>query len=166
MPLYNPPTSATANYAQAYTTNTSNWQTNSTSFIDPTNTGTASLTVIYSSGITLTIGGSTDTGITFTPANSSAVYLITCTTTVTSPGGSDTAQVQLTDGTTVLSQSVILGAASVISPVTLTSVYAPATASPVTVKLQLNTQSIASSVFIGQTYDTTQLINWTVTRIA
>jgi len=88
----------TASYAQAKHAGTMSWNTSSASFADPSSTGaTPALTIRQSSGITLTQAGSNLPGITFTPASTTAVYLITVSTTIQNSTASDGAAIQLTD---------------------------------------------------------------------
>ena len=96
--------SPTGSYASAYFSIASYWSTTNTGYNDGTNTGGNSLTVTQSSGITLTAAASNVAGITFTPANVSAVYLITAVALFASSGAADYGvQYRLTDGTTVIS---------------------------------------------------------------
>lgn len=130
----------TASYASATFSSASSWTTTSTSFVDPTNAGGNALTSIYASGITLTAAGSNVCGITFTPASSSAVYLVMATVGLYNNTGSDSTYVQMTDGTTAFAVSFGISNPTAVTgfyPTTLQGVYAPGTGSPVTVKLQI-----------------------------
>ena len=106
-----------------------------------TNAGTPGFTVRTHSGITLSAAASSLPGITFTPASSSAVYLVTASFISYTPTLSGQSYYQLTDGTNIINASGEAGqdattSAAVTSTVTLSGIYAPATSSAVTVKIQ------------------------------
>lgn len=156
---------ATGSYSQAFHTSAATWATTSSTYADPTASGTPALTVRKSSGITLTTAATSLAGITFTPANNTAVYLITasisCLTSLASTIGS-----QLFDGTTVIAQgadSVTFGAGQQNS-ISITGVYAPATASAVTVKIQISNGNPSATTTIQQGSHGNP-IEWTVLRI-
>ncbi len=161
-----PPTNggaATGSYAQAYHTQACIWATSSGSYADPTPSGTAAITVRQSSGITLTTAGSNLPGVTFTPANASAIYLITAVICLS--GGSATSNgSRLTDGTTVIAQGPDLQEAVGVNStgcVTLSGIFVPGTSSPVTVKVQLSSNGAAALQYAINGNP----IEWTVLRI-
>lgn len=137
-----PTASASLNYFQGYFSSAASWTTSSATYVDPTNAGGNTLTTIYSSGLTVTAGGSTVAGVTFTPASSSSVYQITAVINGYNNGsaGGASAVYRIYDGTTAFGWGTILanGAGSITSnTVTIGGVYAPGTASAVTVKIQV-----------------------------
>ena len=158
---------ATGQYAQAYFGSASSWSTTSSTFADPTNSGGNSLTVRQHSGITLTAASSNLPGITFTPASSSAVYLITATMSLFNGTVSDVSNAQLTDGTTVIvvGPGYAQGATSPFDsdPTTIIGIYAPGTTSAVTVKVQLLAGGGTAS--IGNYTSSSSTLEWTVVRI-
>jgi hypothetical protein len=128
-----------------------------------TSTGsTPALTIRKSSGITLTQAASSLPGITFTPANNTAVYMITAIFTESGNTVGADESIQLTDGTTVISTRDLQIVSGGYFPVTLTGIYAPATTSAVTVKLQgasSSGQTVVTAVGLAQA------IEWTIVRI-
>lgn len=158
---------ATGQYAQAYFGSASSWSTTSSTFADPTNSGGNSLTVRQHSGITLTAASSNLPGITFTPASSSAVYLITATMSIFNGTVSDVSNAQLTDGTTVIvvGPGYAQGATYAFDsdPTTIIGIYAPGTTSSVTVKVQLSAGGGTAS--IGNYTSSSSTLEWTVIRI-
>lgn len=137
-----PTASASLNYFQGYFSSAASWTTSSATYVDPTNAGGNTLTTIYSSGLTVTAGGSNVAGITFTPASSSSVYQITAVINGYNNGsaGGASAVYRIYDGTTAFGWGTILanGAGSITSnTVTIGGVYAPGTGSAVTVKIQV-----------------------------
>lgn len=160
-------TSPTGSYAQAFFGSASSWSTSATSYADPTNSGGSTLTVRKSSGITLTAAAATVCGITFTPASSSAVYLITARTTYFVTPQITGMSLQLTDGTTVIAGETGFeqqtGGADVAVPTAMTGIYAPGTASAVTVKIQMQVSSGATGTV--QALSSPVSVEWTVLRI-
>ena len=135
------PANGSLSYSSAYFSTSSSWSTSSSSFVDGTNSGGNTLTVRVASGITLTAAASNVCGITFTPPNSSAAYLITANIGVINTAATGAINVRLTDGTTVISSPPDIeeaaGSGSFSLVITATGIYAPGTTSPVTVKIQL-----------------------------
>jgi hypothetical protein len=121
--------------------NATSWSTTSASFADPTNSGNNTLTAIYSANLTVTAAASNLPGVTWTPSSSTAVYLVTAsfdaidTTTLAVIG------YRLTDGSTAFAWATIgEGTATPsqgVHAVVLQGIYAPGTASAVTVKVQI-----------------------------
>ena len=160
-------------YGSAFFGASAEWSTTSSgAFADPTFSGTAGFSTAgrANSGITLTAAASNLPGITFTPASASAVYFISARFQLTGSSSSG-AIAQLTDGTIVVDASGNAAGTSAVNtfgnPCTLQGVYAPATTSPVTVKIQLGSEN-AGSAFIspGSTYGTAgSSIEWTVFQL-
>src|ERR1700744_2623203 len=94
---------ATGSYSQAFFGPASSWTTSSTTFADPTNSGGSTLTVRKSSGITLTAATSNLCGVTFTPANNTAVYMVWAQVACLNSNAANYIQLLLTDGTTTIS---------------------------------------------------------------
>lgn len=151
-------------YWSGYHDVTSSWSTSSTSYVDPTISGTPTLTSRKMDGLSVVTGGVTP-GITFTPASDSAAYLITAIVQIQSAAG-DGAGARLTDGTTVITQSPtgpsnapqsLLGAAP------MTGIYMPGTTSAVTVKVQLYSQAGGTANILSQVLS--HAVEWTLLRI-
>lgn len=169
------PTTETINqitgYAQAYFGAAPSWSTSSGTYNNGTNSGGNSLTVRQSFGITLTAAGSNACGITFTPANASAVYVITATFGVfnsTVGGGS---MYQMIDGnSTVIAQAPgfeqAVTTAAVFTAETLSGIYAPTSTSPQTVYIQLAATSGTAIINSLSNAAGQSAVEWTVTRIA
>lgn len=156
---------ATGSYVNAFFAQASTWSSASTTFADPANTGGNALTVRKSSGITLTAAATSLCGVTWTPANNTAVYFITVSFLTSGLVNSQTAAFQLFDGTTTIATNSVQGNAINGIASTFSGIYAPASASAVTVKLQIANSS-ASTLNItgnGQTGATT--MEWTILRI-
>jgi hypothetical protein len=156
----------TASYAQVYVTNAATtWTSTGSGFNDGTiGGGTNAITVRQSSGITVTAGGSSVCGITFTPASTSAVYLVTAVYSAFNTATSASSDFQLTDGTTVIS---FVGyfeqaptSAVVVTTQTLTGIYIPGVVTPVTLKIQLGGTATAKILTNGFTP-----VEWTIIRI-
>jgi hypothetical protein len=160
---------ATGSYAQAYFSQASSWSTASATFVDATNAGGNALTVRTSAGITLTAAASSVCGVTWTPPNNTAVYLVTATFGAynsSSTGATNYYQLTNSAGTT-LAQSPgwnqVSGGIG-FSPVTITAIYAPASASAVTVKIQAAASASTASIE-GSTASLSNAVEWTVLRI-
>ena len=150
---------ANSTYAQAYNANGESWSVTSTTFADPTNSGGNALTVRASNNLTVTAAGGNLAGITFTPASSASVYLVLASTTINGTGTFQS--FQLTDGTSVIDTRDYDGSAN--ATLKLGGIYAPATGSPVTVKIQLASSSGSSEIFA--TGPLASAIEWTVIQI-
>lgn len=161
----NSSTGITGSYAQAYFNFDANWTTTNTSFSDFTSIGgTPTLTVRQSNGITLTGASGSLPGITFTPASTSAIYLITAQFGLFN--NATDCFYQITDGTTVISGSAGGTVSSI--PSMMTGIYAPGTTSPVTVKMQGATSGGGVTYIITSTNSDPRAIplEWTIVRIA
>lgn len=137
-------------YASAYFATGNSWARTSSSFGDPTNSGGNTLTTTFSgSGLSLTAASSTRLGVTFTPANAAAVYDV-CVYLNMLGGGvtSIWTAAKLWDGTNLIA----LGNTNYTVgngfgfPMTLCGVYAPGTASAVTLTVQ--TAAAANSITV------------------
>jgi hypothetical protein len=132
--------SITSNYASAYFDTTATWSASSTSFIDPTNATSDTLHALKSNGLSISAAGSSKLGITFTPAASTSVYLITANITLIGTiATSDWLAAKLWDGTTIIALASINTdtVAAYAFPTTLNGIFVPGTASAVTVTIQL-----------------------------
>jgi len=143
------------------------WDTTSSSFADPSNTGLNTLTQRQASGLTVTAAASNLPGITFTPASSTAAYIITAGFQGNNSTGGASVDFQLTDGTTVIQMTgsdVVGSAASTIKYKNyyFNGIYVPGTTSPVTVKIKMAASTghgyMGSDSFAPS-------IEWTVTQI-
>lgn len=144
------------------------WARSSSSFGACTiNSGTASLTNASGNTITITAAATNGLGITFTPASSSSIYLITASFGLFC-GSTDNASLRFNDGTNSFG-GITFGstvAAAVTSPTTLTSIYAPGTASAVTVLIQALTGSASKLQIYGDDAGTaSQGVQWTVIQL-
>lgn len=120
------------------------WATTSNTYTDFTPSGTAVLTQRVSSGISgVTTAAGNLPGITFTPASTTAVYIIkaSCVVSITNTVGNNASgSIRLYDGTTeiVRGNDIFKGAqiGILMTSVTMEGLYIPGTVSPVTVKVQ------------------------------
>lgn len=160
--------SATGSYFQGYTSQNGAWSTSTTgSYVDGTNAGGNALTSRVSSGITVTAAASNIAGITFTPASSTAVYLITASTSINSNTNTADINLRLTDGTIVLVETPAFQGPTTVTanlfvPVTMTGVYAPGTGSAVTVKIQIQGNAGTTTI---QSLSVSGAIQWTIVRL-
>lgn len=152
---------ATNTYFSGYMSNATFWNTTSASFVDPTISGSNALTTRISNGITVTAGASNVAGITFTPANSGAVYMIKAQFGVTS---STAGSYSLTDGTTVIEQGDCTQTSGNYGRMTFNAPYAPGTTSPVTVKIQVAVAS-AGTAYILAAGSIAPSIEWSIVQI-
>ncbi len=141
------------------------WSTTSGTFADPTVVGTNALTQRQASGMTVTAAASSLPGITFTPASATAVYKITAsfqgynTTT-----GANSAW-QLYDGTTAIATTGIQSYSGTQGTVwvVIDSIFAPGTASAVTLKIQGSASAGTNNW--GFAAVGSKAAEWTITRI-
>lgn len=161
-------TPSTGSYAQAYFGSASSWSTSSATYTDPTNAGGNTLTVRQHANITVTAAASNVCGITFTPANSSAVYKVTVSTSIYNSVTTSSVALRLTDGTTVISEmggyAESGGVAATQDPASLTGIFVPGTGSAVTIKLQMAAN--AGTANMASNSPSTVSVEWTVLRIA
>jgi len=164
-------TGSALGYWSGYHPNGNTWSTTSTSFADPTSSGTTpAITNRANSGITVTQSGTTPS-ITFTPSSASAVYQIEAKFSIIN-NSQFGAFAQLTDGTNIIDSSGSAYIGETVStqvyavPCTLSGIYSPGTTSPVTVKIQLAT-STSSTTFIEASFNGSinTCIEWTVVQI-
>jgi hypothetical protein len=155
----------TSQYWSGYFANTGDWTTTSGSFVDPTPTGTITLTQRQGSGITVTAAASSLPGITFTPASASAVYQVNVSYTQATSSVSAYMDGQITDGVTVIANVATAQEGSLgghFFGASVSGIYVPGTTSPVTVKLQISTNSSTMTVGGG---DFTSM-EWSLVRIS
>jgi len=133
---------------------------------DGTNSGGNTLTQRYSSGLTVTAGASNVAGITFTPASATAVYLIKVNTSMSVAAGGGVTWLNLTDGTTVLDSRAAQygGSGTTWFPTTFMSIYAPASTSAKTVKIQIQNTAGSSSSHAGNA-NGEEGMEWTILQI-
>jgi hypothetical protein len=158
------PLPAVGQYVSAYFGSSSSWASNSTTFADPTNSGGNTLTVRTNAGISLTAAASNLPGITWTPPSNSAVYFVTAVVMVGPPSLNNALDLLLTDGTINVCTAGVDGInnSADVEVVTFMGVYAPATSSATTLKIQLG-GSGSGSITSGS--PEVNSIEWTVLRI-
>jgi hypothetical protein len=156
--------SPTASYAQAFHVNGNTWTNTGTAFSNMTHgSGTATLTVRNSSGITLTAAASSLPGIVFTPAASTAVYKITAT--FVHVGDGNFSYYQFSDGTHSTGSVTTPVNTGVDIPVTFSGIYVPGTASPVTVQIQSAVTSGGTTTINSTSNALGSSIEWSIVRI-
>jgi hypothetical protein len=153
----------TSSYYSGYQIGT--WNTNG-AMGDGTNVGGNTLTQRYASGLTVTAAASNVAGITFTPASATAVYLIKVNTSMAVQGSGGVTWLNLTDGTTVLdSRTAQYGSVGTTwFPTTFTTIYAPASTSAKTVKIQIQNSAGPSSSHSGAA-NGEEGMEWTIVRL-
>lgn len=152
-------------YFSGYFGGTSAWSTGSGSFVNGTNAGGNALTSRANSTLSVTAGASSVCGITWSPSSTTAVYLVTVSTAVQNTSSNQVDYLSLTDGSAVIAQGGAQGGTNAVyTPISVSGLYAPATTSAVTVKLQfavsngtLNTISNNSAA---------DNVTWTVLQVA
>jgi len=161
-PTWNNPASAvTGSYSQAYFSSASSWSTTSTTYADGANAGGNALTVRASSGITLTAAAGGLCGITFTPASTTAVYLITAG--LWTYNTSSNVTIRMFDGTTTINNIGGSGGTSgAVTPNNISGIYVPGTASAVTVKIQMLTNTGTANILAAFSGNS---VEWTVVRL-
>lgn len=152
-----------ANNWSGYHANGMTWTVTSTTFADMSSTGTTpAVTQRTGSGITVTTAASNQPGIHFSPASSSAVYLIKASFAYEENGQFQS--FQLTDGTAVIQSSEAGAHANTNQTnITLVGLYKPGTSSPVDVRIQAAAGSGAS--IIQNSVAPATAIEWTVTQL-
>lgn len=146
----------------------SSWTISSSSYVAGVNSGGNALTTTATNGITVTAGASNVAGIVFTPASTSAVYLVTATGTMSCNGTTLQVSCALTDGTTRIGTSGT-GLDSGNSqagqiPFTISKPYLPGTTSPVT--LQILQDAGGGVTILGSQLARQPAIEWSILRIA
>ena len=134
--------STTGNYFSGYMPSATSWSRSNAAYADPSNSGNNTLTTRVSNGITVTAASSNLPGVVFTPAASTSIYWIQASFLGNCSGSGPTLNCRLIDSNGVViadngaagSTGAILGGA----PFNLCGPYAPATASAVTVKIQMS----------------------------
>lgn len=156
-------TPVTNNYWSGSTSSGTSWTTTSSTYGNGTNTGGNTLTTKFSNGITVSAAATGIAGITFTPASSTAVYQITANFMQWNSGANNNS-FRLYDGTNVVSTAAGFGTG--IVPTSITGIYAPNTASAVTVEIQLATSGGTLHMDSeGVSALSTPAIEWTLTEI-
>lgn len=147
------------------------WSTTSTTFADFSAAAGTALTQIQNRNFgTVTAASSLIPGITFTPPKSGN-YFVCATPTLFNAGttGVTIGQVQLTDGTTLISNGEIRNNASNNSnggaTIPLCGIYNAASTSPVTLKLQGLTTNASFSVGIGTSGGSAKNIMWSIAAL-
>lgn len=120
------------NYAQSYFANAAQWARTSSSFGDPTNSGSDALTSIKSNGITLTPASGSKLGVAFTPATVSSLYFVSVQLQIVS--ASTWIAAKLWDGIQLVSYGFE-------KPILLSGFYAPGTISQIELSVQLASDS-------------------------
>lgn len=154
------------NYFNGYFGTGMNWSTTSATYVDGTNSGGNTLTVRSFNGMTVTAGASSVCGITWTPSASNALYIVFVWIGLGNTNANTSTYVRLYDGTSVWANGAVQTTVNNFAvPVNLTSIYAPNTASAVTLKLQFATSANTMS-----TKDwgvaLTDNVQWTLIQIA
>ncbi len=149
-----------------YHDNAYSWSITSGSFADATNTAVGSFVQRSNSGFgTVTTAASNLPGITFTPPSAAAVYLVMVGVEAYNNTTNQSTSFQLTDGTNVVDEGNMREAGSLTNSnrIPLSGVWAPGTASAVTLKLKA-----LVTAGTGILVDTSSLpsIQWTLVRIA
>lgn len=160
----NAPTSSWSGYFQ--NSGSPSWNTSSTTFADPSLTGTATLVERTNNGFgTVTAASGSLPGITFTP-KLKARYRITVDAQMTG-GTSSYAEARLTDGTTTIAENggiMAPGATLGEVAVSMSGIYEATSTSPVTLKVQLSSPS--GSAYIRQaTSSQSAPLSFTITEI-
>lgn len=162
-----PASAITGSYSQAFFDSGYSWTTTSTSFVDPTSTTVGTFTVRTSNGITLTAAASNVAGVTFTPASSSAIYLITVQVAGFNNNAAGVAAFRLTDGTNTISGNAGVTGTPVYAGQTMTGIYAPGTSSSVTVKVQSIVIGLGSSIITSASGNANSIpLEFTIMRIS
>ncbi len=158
--------SAILAYYQGYHAPSAFWSTSSLTYADPTITGVATLVQRQASGVTVSTAPGSILGITFTPASSTAVYLIIAEYGIEGDTGSAYVDSQLVSGSTVIAQAPS-SEQPATSPtkfyaISLSGIFVPGTTSPVTVKLQLATNVGTAEISQG---NLSNPVEWTIVQI-
>lgn len=158
----------TGQYAMGQTSAAGSWVPTGATFADGTNSGGNAYTSLQANGITVTAGASNVAGIQFTPASSTAIYMVMAATAVTTNNSVGGCAFKLVDASGVVigydqSQNGS-GLTGLCRPVHLHGVYVPGTASAVTVKIQVAAYNGGTET-MGDFSGITPAIHWTVIRI-
>lgn len=159
---------ATNNYFSGYMPQASQWTSASSTYVDGTNSGGNTLTTIYSSGLTIAAAASNVLGLTITPAASTDVFQVTASFVIRSNANGGASYARLFDGTTFLAEVAHTeegGNSTVGGTVTLSGIWAPATTSPVTVKVQIKDNSGGTTQVRDLNGNGTLSVQWTVVKI-
>lgn len=155
-----------ANFFVGYFGSGSQWTSNNTGYVDGTNSGGNALTTVSNQGLSVAAAASNVQGLTFTPPSTTATYLVTATLTIDNTGTTITGYATLTDANHAglpLMGECNNRLTGVRSSCTLSGVFAPASTSAQTVKIQL-----ASSSGTGTTETIGSLVGgawWTIVQL-
>lgn len=140
------------------------WSTTSGSYVDGSNTGGNTLITRANHGLSVSAGASNVCGVTWTPSSSAAVYLVSVYIVLLNSGTNNNFT-RIYDGTNVVGQT--FGQPDVANhPASnfVFGVYAPATGSSVTLKLQFATAGgTLTTVDAGSAL--TDNVAWTIVQI-
>lgn len=154
--------SPTGKYWQGYFSNANTWSIGSPALADPVLTSGSTILTTRGGTISVSAASSNRAGITFTPASAAAIYLVTFSALVYQSSGAT--NLSITDGSTVVAQRDVQGAGGNLLPVSVTGIYIPGTASPVTLKIQTATSS--GTAYLYSTATISPSIEITVVQIA
>jgi hypothetical protein len=164
-----PTSSSTAslnNYWAGYTANGDSWTTISSTLADPTPAATNAITQRQGNGIAVSAAASSLPGISFTPASSSSVYLVSASFSTEGSLNGTYCVCSLTDGTTPIAQQTY-GQGTGLSQsgnITLVGIYVPGTSSPVTLKIQMASPQSGTAT-ITSVSTLTPSIEWSIIQI-
>lgn len=114
------------------------WSTSSASFVDPTISGSTTLTARVSGGLTVAALAAGGCGVSFTPSSTTAAYKVSFKFGLQAAAIAGVALCQLTDGTIVVCSSGMEASTSAgVVPTVLEGIYVPGTVSQVSLKVQL-----------------------------
>lgn len=144
------------------------WSTTSSTFADPTVSGTNTLTK-RQGNITIAAAASNLPGITFTPAASTSVYRITASfQAFNDSAAGDNAGYSMTDGTTQITTAGLQAPAinNGTGFIVMEGIFVPGTGSAVTVKIQVASGGTGTSQ-LGQAIvgGGSRIMEWTVQQI-
>lgn len=140
-------TNPTANYWSGYHANGMYWTRTNTALGDPASAGTTPAITQRTGNIVVTQAASSLPGITWTPQSSSAVYWVEASFQMGNNAG-DFTEFKLTDGTNIVNIGEGLFVLNQVQPyMCLKGIYAPASGSAVTLKIQVG--SLAGQVALG-----------------
>ena len=169
-PVWGPmPTNA---YFSGYMNPASQWGWSGSTWAASTTAGLNSLTQIGLATMSVTVAASQLPGITFTPASASAIYHVTATFSVENSSVNDQCAFSLWDGANRFGYSGLFQEANASGPsfglATISSIYAPGTASAVTVQIEAASFSGNCLINGGGTAAGNNLaptITWTIFQI-
>jgi len=142
------------------------WHTTSATFANATVTGTNTLSTLFNNNITVSAAASNAPGITFTPASSTAVYMIKAAFTGFNSTNADNSAFRLYDGTSVVATGYMQNSGTVGAPwITLEGIYAPATGSSVTIQVQMACNAGQAFMGFASSITGTNIMEWSLIQI-